>query len=272
MNSTTKRMLTTATTAVSLGLAAIACTAVAEPPTATGEHASPAAARARHSPTTTSGQTPAATADLKLKAVAVEYLKDLDRLGFAQRVGGSAGGTKPQALGRMDGAPVMAYVFRTTLKPDDLGFGATDGLVALAVTSHPDFDDSPIWDENADGRYDNDGGTYHSHRVVLVEDARAPGGLAVKEFKKGTDVKTPGTHPKLPLYLDSPGYSVVLAGDTLRVLVPAHRVNNRTDFTYDGVTAFLRHTHGGATPLLGVYEVYSAAAEKEPAAYRVRPR
>jgi hypothetical protein len=263
MNAITKRTLTTATTAVALALGATAWHATAAPPAPAAGGQPPAAA---------ASQTPAATADFKLTGVAVDYLKDLDLLVFEQRVAGAAGGTKPEPLGRMDGAPVLAYVFRTSLRPEDIGFGPTDGLVALAVTSHPDFDDSPIWDENNDGRYDNDGGTYHSHWVVLVDDPRAPGKLAVKEFKGATDIKTPGTHPKLPLYLDSPGYAVVLAGDTLRVLVPAHRVNGRTDFTYDGVTAFLRHTHGGATPLLGVYEVYSAAAEKTPAAYRVRQR
>jgi hypothetical protein len=264
MNSTLKRTLAAATIAVSLGLGTVACIAVADPAKSAERQAPPAA---------TVGRVPAATADLKLKAVAVDYLKDLNLLVFEQRVEGAAGGTKPDALGRMDGAPVTAYVFRTTLKPEDIGFGATDGLVALAVTSHPDFDDSPLWDENNDGRRDNDGATYHSHWVVLVPDARAPGGLAVKEFKKGAEPpRTPSTHPGLPLYLDSPGHSVVLAGDTLRVLVPADRVNGRTDFAYDGVTAFLRHAHGGDAPLLGVAEVYSAAAGKEPTAYKVRQR
>jgi hypothetical protein len=33
----------------------------------------------------------------------VEYIKDLDLLVFEQRVDGTAGGTKPAPLGRMDG-------------------------------------------------------------------------------------------------------------------------------------------------------------------------
>ena len=57
----------------------------------------------------------------------------------------------------------------------------------LAVTSHPDFDDTPLWDEDNDRDYANDGGIWHKHWVVLNKDARVKGGMAVKQFNKETD-------------------------------------------------------------------------------------
>ena len=55
----------------------------------------------------------------------------------------------------------MGYVFPTSLKSEDVGFGQVEGIVALALTSHPDFDDTPLWDENTDGTFDNDGIIWH---------------------------------------------------------------------------------------------------------------
>jgi hypothetical protein len=87
-----------------------------------------------------------------------------------QRVRGIASRTKPEAVGKLDGAPVLGYVFPTTLKSQDVAFSATEGIVVLVVTSHPGFDDSPFWDENNDGRYDNDGLVYQTHWVESVEE------------------------------------------------------------------------------------------------------
>ncbi len=198
------------------------------------------------------------TVDLEITDAAVRYLDDLDLLVFEQEVDGTAGNTTPEARGQMDGAPVLGYVFPTTLSSTDVGFGETDGTVALAVTSHPDFDDTPLWDENVDRDYENDGAVFHTHWVVLTSDERVPGGLAVKEFRtEDASVVLPPTNPGLPMYMDSPGHSVVLRGNTLRVLVPAARINNRMDFTFDAVTAYMEvNTSDESRPMLGVYEVY----------------
>lgn len=209
------------------------------------------------------GQTPTVnplkkTDDLEITGARVRYLEDLDLLLFEQDVQGTAGNTIPQAKGSMDGAPVLGYVFPTNLAPTDVGFSQTEGVVALAATSHPDFDDTPLWDENADREYANDGVIFHTHWVVLVPDERVPGGLAVKEFRKeDASVVLPPTNPGMPMYMDSPGHAVVLRGKTLRVLVPAFRVNNRTDFNFDAVTAYMEvNTSDDSRPMLGVYEVY----------------
>ena len=159
---------------------------------------------------------PSKTPDLELNEAQVQYREALDLLVFEQTLEGTAGQTTPEAAGQFDGAPVLAYVFPTTLSPSAVGFEDVDGTLALVATSHPDFDDTPLWDEDGDGNTDNDGVVYHSHWVVLQPDDRVPSGLAVREIEEGSTPTMPATHPDMPLYLDSPGYSIVLDGNTLR--------------------------------------------------------
>lgn len=199
---------------------------------------------------------------LEIQSAQVQYLRDLDLLVFEQTLKGTAGSSIPSAAGQLNGAPVLGYVFPTTLSPEDVGFSATDGIVALAVTSHPDFDDTPLWDEDNDRDYANDGVVWHPHWVVLAPDERVPGGLSVLEFAKdNSSVVLPPTNPGMPMYMDSPGFSVVTDDETLRVLVPAQRVNHITEFNFDGVTAYMEvNTSDSDRPLLGVYAVYSVAS------------
>lgn len=199
---------------------------------------------------------------LEIQATQVQYLKDLDLLVFEQTLQGAAGSIVPEAAGQLNGAPVLGYVFPTTLSPEDVGFSSADGVVALAITSHPDFDDTPLWDEDNDRDYANDGAVWHPHWVVLGPDERVPGGLSVLEFaQEDNSVVLPPTNPGMPMYMDSPGFSVVTDEDTLRVLVPAQRINNVTEFNFDGVTAYMEvNTSDAERPLLGVYEVYSVAS------------
>ncbi len=217
--------------------------------------------------------------DFDLTAATVTYVDDLDLLVFEQEVAGTAGATVPIARGQVDGAPVLGYVFPTTLKATDVGFSATDGIVALAVTSHPDFDDTPLWDENGDGNYGNDGVRWHTHWVVLVKDARVPGGLSVKEFKKADAVVLPPTGAGMPMYMDSPGYAVTTRGRSLKVLVPAPRIKSGTAFKYDAVTCFMQvsapdaaHNKDKKLPMLGVYEVFEVLSEDLSLPYEVRRR
>ncbi|NEQ51646.1 MAG: hypothetical protein F6K11_16155, partial [Leptolyngbya sp. SIO3F4] len=199
---------------------------------------------------------------LEIQATKVDYLAELDLLVFEQQLNGDAGSTLPQAAGQLDGAPVLGYVFPTSLTPQDIGFSTTEGIVALAATSHPDFDDTPLWDENNDRDYANDGVIWHTHWVVLGPDDRVPGGLSVLEFAQADQsVVLPPTNPGMPMYMDSPGFSVVTDQNKLRVLVPAQRVNHVTAFNFDGVTAYMEvNTSDPNRPLLGVYEVYSVAS------------
>ena len=216
----------------------------------------------------------ASSLDLELRQAQVSYLSDLDLLVFEQQVKGTIGNTLPTAAGKMDTAPVLGYVFPTTLKPEDVGFNSTEGIVALAVTSHPDFDDTPLWDEDNDNNYGNDGVILHTHWVILTQDERVAGGLSVKEFKKeDKSVILPPTNPGMSMYMDSPGFSIISQKNTLKVLVPAQRVNRNTEFNFDGVTAYMEvNTSDENRPLLGVYQVYSVRSGDLSLPYTVRHR
>jgi hypothetical protein len=205
--------------------------------------------------------------DFDLTAASVTHLADLDLLVFEQRVAGTAGATVPTARGQLDGAPVLGYVFPTSLPSTAVGFAKAEGIVALAVTSHPDFDDTPLWDENGDGNFGNDGLRWHTHWVLLAKDARVPGGLSVKEFTKADAVVLPPTSPGMPMYMDAPGFAVSTRGPSLKVLVPASRLrlNGLPAFSFDAVTCFMQvyapkdsDAHGGTAPkpMLGVYDVF----------------
>ena len=216
----------------------------------------------------------ASTPDLELRKAKVAYHSDLDLLVFEQHVNGTIGQTLPTAAGQMDTAPVLGHVFPTTLKPEDVGFNPTEGIVALAVTSHPDFDDTPLWDEDNDNDYANDGVILHTHWVILTSDERVPGGLSVKQFKKeDSSVVLPPTNPGMPMYMDSPGFSVVAESNKLKVLVPAQRINHQTQFNFDGVTAYMEvNTSDENRPLLGVYQVYSVQSGDLSLPYSVHHR
>ena len=200
--------------------------------------------------------------DFSIKEVHVTNKSDLGITVWEIDVNGKAGNTTPMKVGQLDGAPVLGYVFPTSLKSTDVGFGQTDGIVALALTSHPDFDDTPLWDENNDRVFNNDGLVWHPHWVVLTKDERVSGGLSVKQFQKADKtVVLPPTNPGMPMYMDSPGYPITTINNTIRVVVPNYRINNQTDFNYDGVTAFMKvNTSNENMPLLGVYEVYSVSS------------
>ena len=210
--------------------------------------------------------------NFKINEVSVTHKPDLGITIWEITVDGTAGKTTPTKVGQLDGAPVLGYVFPTNLKPTDVGFHQTDGIVALALTSHPDFDDTPLWDENSDKVFNNDGIIWHPHWVILVEDKRVGGGLSVKQFKK--DDKTvvlPPTNPGMPMYMDSRGYPVKTHGNSMKVLVPDYRINNQTDFSYDGVTVFMKvNTSLDNVPMLGVYEVFGVASGDLSLPYKVK--
>lgn len=205
-------------------------------------------------------------------STSASYNSNLKQLVMSIQVKGKAGVTMPDSIGKLDGAGVLGYVFPTTLKSEDVGFNKTDGIVALALTSHPDFDDSPLWDENNNGVFSDDGRVWHPHWVLLVKDERVKGGLAVKEFKKeDKTVNLPPTAPNMPMYMDSPGFQVVAKGNTIQVVIPSYRINNKTDFKFDAVTCYMSvNTSDMMMPMLGVMEVYSVASGKLTLPYTVK--
>ncbi len=175
---------------------------------------------------------------------------------FAMEVAGLAGSVKPMAIGQLKGAKVGAYVWPTNLDPARVGFDPKSGILALAITAHPDFDDTPLFDENADGDPGNDGADWHSHWVVLTKDPACGAGLKVRDVSPGVDL-LPATAPMLPIALDSPGMSPSFSGSTARITVP---VNETERVAFDAVTAALQVNVEGTVPLLCVSGVHDVAS------------
>lgn len=189
-----------------------------------------------------------------IQSAEVKYEKALDAYLFTIEAMDDVASIAPIPVGQVDGAPVLGYVFVTDLAPIDVGYNGVEGTVALAVTSHPDFDDTPFWDEDNNEIYDDDGVVYHSHWVVLEENELAGEGLAVVQANE-TDVLTP-TSP-MAMYLDSPGFTILEKDNKLHVIVPANSVKRRADFTTSVLTAYLEVDATGIAPLLKVERIYS---------------
>ena len=180
---------------------------------------------------------------------------------FRMRVSGRAGISRPTRTGRLAGSRVFSYVWPTTLAPGVVGFPADSGILAFAVTARPDFDDTPLFDENSDGRLSNDGNLWHSHWVVLGRDASCgPGALRVVDIPPRTRPRLPKTWPGLPLLIDSPGWSPVIRGHTVTVRVPFDDITPVKATRFDGVTAALRVNASLHTPLLCVANVFKTAS------------
>jgi len=210
--------------------------------------------------------------DLQIEDVSVTFDSEWDQVVFSIEVKGEAGASIPEKAGQLNGAPVLGYVFPTNLSAVDVGFSETEGIVALALTSHPDFDDTPLWDENANAKYDDDGIVWHPHWVVLTQDDRVEGGLSVEQFDtEDESVQLPPTNPGMPMYMDSPGYPVHTKGNMIRVVVPAYRIRHQTQFAFDGVAAYMQvNTSIKDKPMLGVYSVYSVASGDLSLPYKVK--
>ncbi|MBH2043973.1 MAG: hypothetical protein I8H87_10715 [Comamonadaceae bacterium] len=180
---------------------------------------------------------------------------------FHIAVSGKAGANKPSKTGKVAGSNVFSYVWPTSLDPSTVGFESKSGILAFAVTSHPDFDDTPLFDENGDGKSDNDGGLWHSHWVVLQpDDACGKGALKVVDIPEGTKPRLPKTWPGFPILIDSPGWNPVFKGKTLEVKVPFDDIGVVQSASFDGVTAALRVNASVHNPLLCVVDVFKVAS------------
>ena len=180
---------------------------------------------------------------------------------FHMAVSGKAGASQPAPSGKLAGSSVFSYVWPTTIDPSAVGFEPKSGVLAFAVTSHPDFDDTPLFDENGDGNPGNDGGVWHSHWVVLQPDAACgPDALKVVDIPAGAKPRLPRTWPGLPILIDSPGFSPRVAGDTVEVRVPFDDIGVVKAAQFDGVTAALRVNASVHSPLLCVVDVFKVAS------------
>lgn len=194
--------------------------------------------------------------DLVVTSVTVEG----DEVVFRSDVVAAAGSQIPEPVGALDQAPVWSYVWPTTLNSSTIGFDADQGIVALAATSHPDFDDTPLYDEDNDGDAANDGALWHTHWVVLVESTDCGGGLSVRDIPEGETPTVPATWPELPILIDSPDIATHLGAETVEIRVPISDLGSDVDFGFDGVTSGLRVSTSPHDPLLCVEAVFDVAS------------
>ena len=187
--------------------------------------------------------------------------RDGQSLIFRMDVAGRAGSKTPQAIGKLKGSTVFSYVWPTSFDPSTVGFGKKTGILAFAVTSHPDFDDTPLFDEDGDGDPANDGRIWHSHWVVLTKtDSCGPSGLKVRDIKKGEKFDLPKTWPELPIFIDSPGWHPKFTSTSVEIRVPFEKATKLEGVSFDGVTSALRVNANAHVPLLCVSAVYDVAS------------
>lgn len=175
-----------------------------------------------------------------------------DKAIFSTRVRGEAGKDKPDATGKFEGSSVYAYVWPTSLDSGDIGFEKKQGIVALAVTFHPDFDDAAYGGKNRH--------KWHPHWVVLTKDEACGAGLKVVDIPKDQKPKVPPTWPAVPLLIDSPEYPTTFTGDTVDVEIPLSLIDGIRGVSFDGVTAGLKVNGNLHAPLLCVSDVFKVAS------------
>lgn len=187
--------------------------------------------------------------------------RDGHSLVFRMDVAKGAGASTPATIGQLKGATVYSYVWPTSFDPSAVGFSPKTGILAFAVTSHPDFDDTPLFDEDGDGDPKNDGRKWHSHWVVLTKtDQCGTSGLKVRDINKGEVFDLPKTWPQLPILIDSPGWHPSFTKTSVEVRVPFEKTVKLSGVSFDGVTSALRVNANAHVPLLCVSAVFDVAS------------
>ncbi|MBW8184260.1 hypothetical protein [Shewanella nanhaiensis] len=180
---------------------------------------------------------------------------------FHIAVSEKAGTSKPTKTGKLAGSRAFAYVWPTNIDSFEVGFEHQAGILALAVATHPDFDDTPLFDENRDGNTGNDGNIWHSHWVVLQPNEQCgKGALGVVDIPEGSKPRLPKTWPGFPILLDSPGWQPTINGETVEVRVPFDDIGVVSSAKFDGVTAGLRINVDVHAPLFCVVDVFDIAS------------
>lgn len=168
---------------------------------------------------------------------------------FTMTTRGTAGASKPKATGKFAGSSVYAYVWPTKVDPEAVGFEKGSGILAAAVTAHPDFNDEPL--------FANNGAEWHFHWVVLTKDTSCgPAALKVRDIEPGTKPKLPKTWPGAAIFIDSPGYQPRFKATTVNVTVPFESAEVAASVAFDGVTTALKVNGNLHAPLLCVSDVF----------------
>ena len=151
--------------------------------------AGPALADGGHGHTGGIASAPAKAVHASFDMVHTRITTEDNALVFHMQVSGKAGRTRPTKSGQLAGSRVFSYVWPTSLDPAEVGFEPKAGILAFAVTAHPDFDDTPLFDENGDGHLKNDGGVPSTLSGQAFADFMASERARWGEVVKAADIK-----------------------------------------------------------------------------------
>lgn len=204
-------------------------------------------------PTVASAHDVTAAANAKVSAsfdiLQAKAETDGNKVTFHMTTRGTAGAEKPKKTGKFAASQVYAYVWPTKVDPEAVGFEKGAGILAAAITAHPDFNDEPL--------FENNGAKWHFHWVVLTKDpACGPAALKVKDIEAGSKPKLPKTWPGVPILIDSPGYRPNFKSNTVKVTVPFDSADVAASVSFDGVTTALKVNGNLHAPLLCVSDVF----------------
>lgn len=208
-------------------------------------------------PTVASAHDVTAAANAKIRApfdiLQARVESDGNKATLIMTTRGTAGAEKPKKTGKFAGSHVYAYVWPTKVDPEAVGFEKGAGILAAAVTAHPDFNDEPL--------FENNGAKWHFHWVVLTKDpACGPAALKVKDIEAGSKPKLPKTWPGAPILIDSPGYKPNFKANIVKVTVPFDSADVAASVSFDGVTAALKVNGNLHAPLLCVSDVFKVGS------------
>lgn len=170
-------------------------------------------------------------------------------LSFRMTVRGEAGAQTPAAERRKARGEIYAYIWPMNVDTVKAGFPPGQGLLAIALVNHPDFDDGPALSRNSEG--------WHSHWFVLVPDkACGSNGLKVKEMAEDT-VKGSG----LPVMTSAPDFPVSHEGSMAEVRVPRALLGDMVALRFDGLTASLQMSDAETPPFMCISQVFDVASK-----------
>lgn len=188
-----------------------------------------------------------------------EVLKDGDFLRFRMTMRGNAGTSLPARTGNFEGSQMYAYIWPTSADSAAAGFPRGQGLLALALVSHPD-----AVEDVGGTRFSAD---WHPHWMVLVPAmACGPYGLRVVD---GGARPAPNAPPNVnapavagaiagavpggaPLLSTVARLPSAMTGPTVEVRVPAAMMGDPQALRFDGMTATLLVAGVGQSPVMCV--------------------
>lgn len=161
-----------------------------------------------------------------------------DFLFFRMTLRSNAGTSLPPRTGKFLGSQMFAYIWPTSADSAAAGFPRGQGLLALALVSHPD-----LVEKNGNMEFSVD---WHPHWMVLVPAMGCgPFGLRIVE---GQPV-APGALPLLTKVASLPS---AMAGPMIEVRVPAGQLGDPATLRFDGMTAAIIATNATPAPLMCV--------------------